>query len=208
MRPCTPCCLIAAMLLMTIPGWAQSRPMTAGGTLAQPGSTGDFQNLSPGNQKISRALFDAQNPAVGGPTPLTLDQIAALKGTEGWGKVFQQMKADGLITARNLGQVVSAFEHANRPAGRPGSAAARHPAAGGGSGAPMVITNGAGRSVVVETSTRAGAGAGLAGGGGHRSGALGSSAHITTGSGAATVAGVAAGHGGGVAAGHGGEHGR
>src|SRR5438128_2025794 len=60
-------------------------------------TTGDFQRLSPGNQKIAQALFAAEHPATGGPTKLTLDQIAQLRETEGWGRVFRQMKADGLI---------------------------------------------------------------------------------------------------------------
>lgn len=72
-------------------------------------NAGTFDRLSPGDQKIARALFDAQ---VGGATPgttkLSLDDIAALKGSgKGWGVVFQDMKARGLVQARNLGQVVS-----------------------------------------------------------------------------------------------------
>src|SRR6266704_3501135 len=74
-------------------------------------TTRDFQRLSPGNQKIAQALFAAEHPVAGGPTKLTLDQIAQLRETEGWGKVFRQMKADGLIQARNLGHVVSGYEH-------------------------------------------------------------------------------------------------
>src|SRR6266571_2453942 len=117
-------------------------------------TTGDFQRLSPGNQKIAQALFAAEHPATGGPTKLTLDQIAQLRETEGWGKVFRQMKADGLIQARNLGHVVSGYEHTLHSAGRTGSTTARAGAmVTTGRGAPMVITNGAGRSTVV-TSTR------------------------------------------------------
>src|SRR6266581_3141886 len=55
-------------------------------------TTGDFQRLSPGNQKIAQALFAAEHPATGGPTKLTLDQIAQLRETGGWGKVFHEMK--------------------------------------------------------------------------------------------------------------------
>src|SRR6266436_620214 len=42
-------------------------------------TTGDFQRLSPGNQKIAQALFAAEHPVAGGPTKLTLDQIAQLR---------------------------------------------------------------------------------------------------------------------------------
>jgi hypothetical protein len=72
--------------------------------------SGNFNSLSPGNQKIDNALFSAQK-TTGTTTPLTKDQIAGLKGTEGWGKVFKTMKADGLVQSKNLGQVVSGYQH-------------------------------------------------------------------------------------------------
>jgi len=82
---------------------------------------GSFDSLSPGGQKIANALFSAQSTT---GTPLTRDQIADLKKTEGWGKVFEQMKADGRVQAKNLGQVVSGYEHQQH--------AARSTAAGAG----------------------------------------------------------------------------
>jgi hypothetical protein len=87
---------------------------------------GAYARLSTGNAKIARALFEAQvtntTPTSGGgattggtttaPKPLTLDQIAALKqGGQGWGQVFHSMQAQGLVTDRNLGQVVSRYQH-------------------------------------------------------------------------------------------------
>jgi hypothetical protein len=82
---------------------------------AQTTGTGAFEKLSPGDQKIARALFEAQNTTQsksGGATPLTLEQIAAKKkGHAGWGEVFKQMKAQGLVTDKNLGEAVSSFEH-------------------------------------------------------------------------------------------------
>ena len=77
---------------------------------AQTTGTGAFEKLSPGDQKIARALFEAQKTN-GGTAPLTLDQIAARKQHTGWGDVFKQMKAQGLVTDKNLGEVVSNFEH-------------------------------------------------------------------------------------------------
>jgi len=78
---------------------------------AQTTGTGAFDKLSPGDQKIARALFEAQKTN-GGTTPLTLNQIAAKKkGHAGWGEVFKQMKAQGLVTDKNLGEAVSSFEH-------------------------------------------------------------------------------------------------
>jgi hypothetical protein len=78
---------------------------------------GAYERLSPGNQKIAHALFDAQVAiAVAGPTSgvrkLTLDEIAAQRrGGQAWGQVFQGMKARGLLHESNLGQVVSRYEH-------------------------------------------------------------------------------------------------
>lgn len=71
---------------------------------------GAFAKLSPGNQKIARSLMNAQTlPADDGTQPWDLDQIAAAKGQTGWGNVFKQMHSEGLIDARNLGQVVSRY---------------------------------------------------------------------------------------------------
>lgn len=98
---------VGIVLMLASPGWAQSSTRsTAGAT-----GTTTFDSLSPGNQKIANALFSAQNTTGTTRTPLTKDQIAGLKGTEGWGKVFKEMKADGLVQAKNLGQVVSANQH-------------------------------------------------------------------------------------------------
>src|SRR5438477_5562261 len=72
---------------------------------------GPFDRLSPGNQKIARSLFEAQrSPLPAGTKPLTLDQIAARKQSgQGWGRVFDGMKSQGLVDAKNLGQTVSSF---------------------------------------------------------------------------------------------------
>ena len=85
-----------------------------GTTTIEPDETSAFDSLSTGNQKIARALFDAQ--PLGGETgdpvdgSLTLDDIAQMKqdGT-GWGKLFQDLQAEGYIDAdaKNLGQLVS-----------------------------------------------------------------------------------------------------
>ena len=82
-------------------------------SLAQTTGTGAFAQFSPGDQKIARALFEAQTTSTtpNAPKPLTLDEIAAKKrGHEGWGEVFKDMKAQGLVTDKNLGQVVKTFE--------------------------------------------------------------------------------------------------
>lgn len=86
-----------------------------------PAAAESFDQLPPGEQKIARALFEAQkgNTASGAPTPLTLDQIAARKkpGKEGWGEVFKEMKAQGFVSEKNMGQVVSSYEQRHRGSG-------------------------------------------------------------------------------------------
>ena len=74
---------------------------------------GAFDELSPGNQKAVRSLFEAQrSDPPPGTRRLTLDEIAARKrGGEGWGRIFAGMKSRGLVEAKNFGQVVSSFNH-------------------------------------------------------------------------------------------------
>ena len=66
--------------------------------------------LSPGDQKIAQALFEAQGKGTATSPPLTRDQIASMKTRDGWGQVFKDMKSKGLLPQKNLGQVVSDFE--------------------------------------------------------------------------------------------------
>jgi hypothetical protein len=122
------CLAITTALLVATASWAQQ-------STPSPNGAGSFQNLAPGEQKIGRALFLAQQPTATGPAPLSLNQIAALKEHDGWGNVFKQMQAQGLIHSKNLGQVVSGYEH-HLHAGR----AER--------GGTMVVTKGTGRTSV------------------------------------------------------------
>lgn len=73
---------------------------------------GPFDQMSPGNQKGARALYEAQKPDLSaGKKPLTLDEIATRKQSgEGWARVFQSMKSHGLIDAGNFGQVVDSYD--------------------------------------------------------------------------------------------------
>jgi hypothetical protein len=68
---------------------------------------GAFERLAPGDQRIARSLFEAQRRDLPPGGRLTLDHIAAKKGSEGWSLVFREMKAQGLVNAKNLEQVVS-----------------------------------------------------------------------------------------------------
>src|SRR5262245_14810137 len=89
--------------------------MTASPTSAQtPSVAGAFERMTPGNQKVARALFDAQaaivppgSSSARTPRALTLDEIAAQRsGSQGWGQIFQAMRSQGLVQETSLGQVV------------------------------------------------------------------------------------------------------
>lgn len=116
--------LIMALLALLLP-LAHAAAQT---TTPPPPETGAFDKLSPGGQKIANAIFEAQiqptTPTNGTgtttgttgvtngttPEPLTLDQIAQRKlDGQGWGVIFKDLKAQGLVTSKNLGQAVSAF---------------------------------------------------------------------------------------------------
>lgn len=142
---------IGMLLLVPLAAFAQ----TGSGEDGAGFSEGAFEQLSPGNQKIARAIEGVQllppdEPANGtgegiaaasaGASPLTLDEIAAAKlSGQGWGEIFHDMQAQGLVEARNLGQAVSAFNHQQR-------VQASVPAAPEGE---IVVTTAGGESTVV-----------------------------------------------------------
>jgi hypothetical protein len=123
---------VAAMLLLFGVTTADAQVTTP------PPVSGAYQKLSAGNQKVARALFEAQTvpmtattmkagskpaPASPGtssaaatPKTLTLDQIAAMKqqGT-GWEHVFRQMRAQGLLAEKNIGQVMTRYNESRMP---------------------------------------------------------------------------------------------
>ncbi len=99
-------------------------------------NAGAFEQLSPGNQKITQALFGAQQVGPESESAWNLDQIAGAKQSGlGWGEVFTQMQSQGLIQEKNLGQVVSKFEHQKHILS---------------ASSGVVITTGSGRPVFVD----------------------------------------------------------
>jgi hypothetical protein len=214
MRLQSACYILGAALCLTAPAWAQSTAITPTGTGTQTTSstsTGAFQNLSPGGQKIAQSLFDAQHPPTG-TKAMTLDQIAALKGKEGWGRVFKEMKSDGLVQARNLGQVVSGHAKTTQTTSSTGTTSSTQTTSAARTGGsrhvstrttssrtPVVVTSGSGRSTVFASN---------AGRGGHGRFASNSSSHFTTAGGPSGNGGGfgGGGHGGGGSS-HGGGHG-
>jgi hypothetical protein len=79
-------------------------------TLSHASAWAESRQLSPGDQKVAQALFEAQGKAKSGTPPLTLQQITAMRSREAWGDVFKEMKSKGLLTQKTLGQVVSDFD--------------------------------------------------------------------------------------------------
>ena len=107
---------LTALLALAVAGGPAALAQTPS---PAPSSSGAYASLSPGNQKIARTLFEAQTTGSGGTAtskPLTLDEIAARKqsGGGGWGKVFNDMKARGLVQEKSRGQVVSRHQYARK----------------------------------------------------------------------------------------------
>jgi len=101
--------MIARRLPSLVLTFALSLP--AHGLAQTPGTAAAFQSLSPGEQKIDHALFQAQRATADGAAPLSLDQIAALKAErQSWTKVFEQMRMQGLLRAKSLGEVIAHYE--------------------------------------------------------------------------------------------------
>jgi hypothetical protein len=104
--------LAASVVLVSTVAMSQTTPPTMPTvTSTNPAPNGPYESLSPGNQKIVRALYQAQRTDLPGTKPLTLDQIAAKKGHTGWGDVFKGLQSQGLIEAKNLGQVIRTYHH-------------------------------------------------------------------------------------------------
>jgi hypothetical protein len=109
---------LAGLLLLL--GVASSSPVSG----QTPGLVdGAYERMSPANQNVARALFDAQAPGTmpapgrrgGAATRLTLDEIAAHKqGGQPWSRVFQAMKTRGLVHEANLAQIVSRHQRRGR----------------------------------------------------------------------------------------------
>ena len=67
---------------------------------------GPYDRLSRRDQRIARMLFEAQRPGLPPGGRMTLDQIAARKRGAGWGTVAQEMRSEGLLTAKARGRVL------------------------------------------------------------------------------------------------------
>ena len=92
---------------------AQPKPKTP----VTPASRGAFDKLSLGNQKVAAALYyaqstgDSRNGTTIAVRALTLEEIAAKRGRgQAWGEIFRELKAQGLVHEKSLGQVVARYQ--------------------------------------------------------------------------------------------------
>src|SRR5260370_35513895 len=70
----------------------------------------------PGSKTARARASSAAAGRANGRKPFTLDQIAAMKQSGcGWEQVLRQMRAQGLITDKNIGQVVTRYNQTSRP---------------------------------------------------------------------------------------------
>ena len=76
----------------------------------QGGASAQVSKLSPGDQKVVHALFEAQSKPKSGAPLLTRDQIAAMKTPQGWSAVFRDLRGKGFLTQKSLGQIVKDYE--------------------------------------------------------------------------------------------------
>lgn len=164
--------LVALIVLLGTGFWgATAFGQTTSQNSSTTSTTGAFDSLSTGNQKIARALYDAQTTPSDGSTttqPLTLDQIAAKKQEgQGWGQVFKDMKAQGLVQEKNLGQVVS--RHQRTTSGGTYSASGRQLTSG---------NQGSGSTSAVSKSNHGGKSGADGSGGGHAYGSGGGKSSV------------------------------
>jgi hypothetical protein len=82
---------------------------------AAPSGPGAFESLSTAHQKTARALYEAQRWNPSARLKLTLEQIAARRQSgQGWGEIFNTMKARGLVRERRIGELLVSDARAGR----------------------------------------------------------------------------------------------
>jgi len=98
---------------------AQQNPSGAAALLmaalaTAPSAPPAFESLSAAQQKTARALYEAQRWNPSARLKLTLEQIAARRQSgQGWGEIFNIMKARGLVKERRIGEVLASAEQAH-----------------------------------------------------------------------------------------------
>ncbi len=96
-------------------------PKAAQAPSANAAASGDagqnFAQLSPGDQKIARALFEAQQMGAKSAAPWSLEKIAGARtDSDGWTPVLWTMRRKGLITQKELGEIMRDHDQRTRGA--------------------------------------------------------------------------------------------
>ena len=105
----------AVLVLLSVSPTGSPRPSSPTPSLASSAAAmaGPFRDLSPGSQRVARALFDAQSGSR--PNRLTLNQIALRKlSGHGWDRIAQDMKARGLVPDKALKDIALAGDRRGR----------------------------------------------------------------------------------------------
>jgi len=188
---------LCAALLAGAPVLAQDTTATTSTTTTDP-NAGAYDALSPGNQKIVNAIYDSHIEATENmaadttttdstattegltaeTTPLTHDNIAAMKADGGWGKTYKLLYAEGKVAHKNLGQAISSYNRSMRVST---------------AGSQTVVTTGSGQQVTTGGKKSGGATAASTkanGQGGGRKVGHTKTTVVTTGGGGAAVAGA------------------
>ena len=130
---------------------AQGLPATRGdkagtGHAAYAPPASIFDQLSPGGRMIAKSLVWAQGESEFGAGPesrearWSLEKISTARADGlSWGEVFRRMKAEGLVNARTLGEIVNSY-YRPVPASTPISASSEPAADPGGLLDAPVIT--------------------------------------------------------------------
>jgi hypothetical protein len=110
---------LAVVSILTFATTAGAQVQTKPKGPAAPAASRAYDKLSFGNQKVASALYQAQSSVVAAiaangsspaSRPLTLEEIAAKRrGGQAWGQIFRDMKAQGLVYEKTLGQVVANY---------------------------------------------------------------------------------------------------
>jgi len=111
---------LAVVSVLTVIAAAGVQAQTKPRAPAAPTPSGAYGKLSLGNQKVASALYQAQSSGIpakiatgstAAPHPLTLEEIASKRRSgQAWGQIFREMKAQGLVHEKSLGQVVAKYQ--------------------------------------------------------------------------------------------------
>jgi len=111
--------VVASVLTIATAAAAQVQTKSKVPAPSAPSGSHAYDKLSLGNQKVASALYQAQSSRAAtikgsgsspAPRPLSLEEISTRRRSgQPWGQIFRDMKAQGLVQERTLGQVVANY---------------------------------------------------------------------------------------------------